>query len=697
MTVFETAEWISAQCSGKMKDRYFIYRDTFFWKGQKEVIIHIAAHSKYALYVNGHFVDCGQYADYEDYQVYDSLHLTQYVCEGENELEIRQYVCGAEFFTERPAVPGVIYEVVAETELLAESKAGISAREDLHYISKCEQINSQLSYNFEYDAGAREAEFCPAVTAGKEKYLFPRPIQKLEILPYCEGRLHSQGVFLDEAKTSPKAVRMQTAYLSFCDYEELFEGIKRKPILSANPLQDYSRASRELTWNVSEERNGDGVYFVFDLGDEMAGHLSFSMTLSEGTEVLIAFGEHLDDLRVRSSVDGRAFCYRYLAKEGRNDFFQPFHRMGLRYLQVHVYSRTGTLHSVGIRPVEYPVIVKQKQMKDRFHQKVREIGIRTLHLCMHEHYEDCPWREQSFYNMDSRNQMLCGYEVFEGFEFQRAALVLMAKSIREDGLLEMCAPGKCFRNIPSFTAIYPRAVLEYMEHSGDVELGAELLPVVKTVANGFCKRLEENGLVANYEEDDMWNFYEWREGLDGEDLPKEKMYDCPLNAFVSDAFYCTSEICRYVAPDLQEHYAQLHNRLNAALHENFYDEQTGAYLTRAQDGTPKHALTQGLMLYIGAVPEACEQKVCRSIQSNTLIPASLSMTIYVFEGLLQHGDHKDYVLSEVDRIWGNMVWNGAKTFWETDAGAEDFWRAGSLCHGWSALPIYLFNKYYPEL
>ena len=40
-----------------------------------------------------------------------------------------------------------------------------------------------------------------------------------------------------------------------------------------------------------------------------------------------------------------------------------------------------------------------------------------------------------------------------------------------------------------------------------------------------------------------------------------------------------------------------------------------------------------------------------------------------------------------------MLLNGARTFWETERGAEDFHRAGSLCHGWSAIPIYFYFAY----
>ena len=40
-----------------------------------------------------------------------------------------------------------------------------------------------------------------------------------------------------------------------------------------------------------------------------------------------------------------------------------------------------------------------------------------------------------------------------------------------------------------------------------------------------------------------------------------------------------------------------------------------------------------------------------------------------------------------------MLFNGATTFWETLEGADAFHRAGSLCHGWSAVPVYFYYAY----
>ena len=72
------------------------------------------------------------------------------------------------------------------------------------------------------------------------------------------------------------------------------------------------------------------------------------------------------------------------------------------------------------------------------------------------------------------------------------------------------------------------------------------------------------------------------------------------------------------------------------------------------------------------------------------------MLIYKYDALLAaNPDDKDFILNEIRELYGYMLDNGATTFWETIKGEADFGGAGSLCHGWSALPVYyyhLFNK-----
>ena len=70
------------------------------------------------------------------------------------------------------------------------------------------------------------------------------------------------------------------------------------------------------------------------------------------------------------------------------------------------------------------------------------------------------------------------------------------------------------------------------------------------------------------------------------------------------------------------------------------------------------------------------------------------MNTYFYDALLSVGDdYKDYVIKDIEDKYGYMLSCGATTFWETIEGWHAFSSAGSLCHGWSALPIYYFDKF----
>ena len=68
--------------------------------------------------------------------------------------------------------------------------------------------------------------------------------------------------------------------------------------------------------------------------------------------------------------------------------------------------------------------------------------------------------------------------------------------------------------------------------------------------------------------------------------------------------------------------------------------------------------------------------------------------IYVYDALMKaDANNLEYVIKKIEKIWGAMIDKSCQTFWETELGADDFDGAGSLCHGWSAVPIYIFGKY----
>ena len=75
-------------------------------------------------------------------------------------------------------------------------------------------------------------------------------------------------------------------------------------------------------------------------------------------------------------------------------------------------------------------------------------------------------------------------------------------------------------------------------------------------------------------------------------------------------------------------------------------------------------------------------------------PITLSHSIFKYEALLQDPEHyASLVFRTVAEDYGFMLRRGATSFWETVEGADAFSKAGSLCHGWSAVPAYLYLKY----
>ena len=85
------------------------------------------------------------------------------------------------------------------------------------------------------------------------------------------------------------------------------------------------------------------------------------------------------------------------------------------------------------------------------------------------------------------------------------------------------------------------------------------------------------------------------------------------------------------------------------------------------------------------------KNVISAIKGEGVILATLSMLGYVYDALLEEGD-EDFVLQDIRSKYGYMLEQGATSFWETILGEKDFDNAGSLCHGWSAMPVYYFNK-----
>ena len=79
-------------------------------------------------------------------------------------------------------------------------------------------------------------------------------------------------------------------------------------------------------------------------------------------------------------------------------------------------------------------------------------------------------------------------------------------------------------------------------------------------------------------------------------------------------------------------------------------------------------------------------------EDETLIPATLSMLGFVYDALLTQKENEQFILNDIRNKYSYMLEKGATTFWETIDGAFSADSPQSLCHGWSAIPVYYYHK-----
>lgn len=692
----KTAQWIwcDAACGESMYADFFA--EIPLQKTEEPVTLQILAEHQYAVFWNGAPVAWGQYPDLPGCGTCQTHALPAPPHAQPARLLVRVFCQSADSLTRRKGRPGVRFEITQGGAAVYGSGTHTWCAPSPSYESAgVGRITPQLGDSFVYHHDREWRQMPPraalrhAVPAPRKEKLRARAVPALDVREPCPMQVQSQGVFFRAPAADTPGDACQYAALGYREREALL-GREQRPTLP------------DGAGLCLRSQEGDGIYLLLDAGETVCGLLTLDTELPAGTRVDIAFGEHLEDLRVRSGIDGRSFCVTYFAGGERRGFTHWFQRLGGRYLQLYIHARAGTIYYAGLRPVVYPVGQKSVlRCGDHMHAAILEVSQKTLLACMHDHFEDCPWREQALYALDSRQEMLCAYYAFGEYRLARESIRLLGGTLRPDGLLELCAPGREEVTIPGFTLTWPCQLADYVLFSGDTAFGAEMLPTALCILRAALKRRAENGLVPAYSQAGYWNFYEWSPQLDGGEIHRKEAlplrFDAPLNALLILALHSASELAQWLGQAREVVWlAAAADGLRAAM-ERFWDEREGCYASYlSADGVRAHhaELTQALVLCAGACPTERSAALARRLLTGEgLSPLTLGSCYFRYEALLSQEGFSRAVFDEIARRWGRMLREGARTFWETERGAEDFHRAGSLCHGWAAIPIYFYYAY----
>ena len=701
---FTKAQWIwRAEEAGK--DEFCDFTSTFTATADGAAYtLLIAADSNYTVWINGRLAAWGQYADYPDYKVYDRVDVTEFVQVGENRVAITAWYYGINSSTYRVGKAGLIYEITAaDGQVLSASGTHTLSRLSREYVSGIGRLISfQLGPTYHADLCMRDGfqmsggvDFAPSrVVTGISTDFHLRPTAKLILADRLSATVCRTGAFRYTMATD-------AAY----DPAEAMQAAATTRRMAGALPQLMGTGDESVELSVCEnEQPCDGVYVIVDLGTETAGFLDFDVEVPIACRMDVGFGEHLIDGVCRTAV--RGFSADVELKAGRNQYLHTFRRFGCRYVQLFIHAPIAKIHYAGIRPTLYPLVHKDFRCGNLLRETIYRTCQNTLQHCLHEHYEDCPWREQALYTLDSRNQMLCGYYAFGETRAPRAALELISHGQRRDGLLMLCYPAGADAPIPAFSCMYFVQMEEYIRYTGDTSLAVSYYDLLESILAAFESRMTDEGVLENFYgagpdgRVEYWNFYEWSHTMSGRFAETERRLESPLNAFYSLALGAMAKICTAIGkPDRATELRARRNVLNAAIARKFYNPETRMFES-FEGGTAYTVLTQALCLLCGAADDVDASVMLGSLATNggrvgelDVVPNTLSMNAFRYDALLA-ADRERYapvILDEIDRDYLYMLQNGATTFWETIRGAADFDGAGSLCHGWSALPVYYYE------
>lgn len=687
--MIKKAKWIWSNNDEMVNQYVDFFREFELEKLDNDAFIEIAVDTNYALWINDNFVDCGQYFDVETYKSYDTINISKFLKIGTNKLHVQAYYAGESNFTYKKGKAGLCFAMVCQNVIilsdetvLCRKASGFEQGENVH------KTTFQLGYGFNFDANEEDEEYKNAVEVQNQFVLVERPIKKLCLTKKNAVRIIQQGFCLRRNNNGKTAENMYSDYLSYMPFNKIFEGSKSFP---AN--------------FVGEKRTNEGVYIVVDLGEESSGYLTFDIDTNCGCNVEIAYGEHLVDGRVRSAINGLTlFANKYVAREGRKSFTYYMKRMAMRYIQIHFYNFSElNLHDVSIISADYPLPeAKKLDINDELHKKIYEISARTLRLCMHEHYEDCPWREQALYGSDSRNAALCTYHAFGEYKYARASLDLFLSEVMNNGYFRICAPSDVNSFIPSFSMIALSALSEYTEYSNDVTLAEKHWDNIKNMLFNAVNS-KDNGFICPPKENNTWVFYEWAD--DWFEFEKKTEGKTVLDGlhmlFLCLAIESTVSVAEKLNDTrfINEYQIKL-RELKEMFDEMFWDNGKKLYSSFRVEGELVRfdELTQSLAVLLGIAKGERRDFVLDALASdNDLVEITLGYAIYKYEALLvEREKYQGFVLEDIAQKWGKMLFEGSTSFWETKDGEAAFDDAGSLCHAWSATPIIVYSKLFGD-
>lgn len=364
--------------------------------------------------------------------------------------------------------------------------------------------------------------------------------------------------------------------------------------------------------------------------------------------------------------------------------FEPLHWRAFRYvgLDLETGDEPLTLLRAEHRFTAYPYRVSGDfACSDPRWERIWTMGLRTMRLCSHETFEDCPHYEQMQYAGDTMITSKLAMLTSGDHRLTQQALRHFDWSRLPEGVTQSRYPSRLRQVIPSWSLHWITCIRDYVYCSGDVALGRELLPGMRAVIDWFRRHGDVDGLPSKLP---FWNITDWcprwpRGVVPGADSGPTGIISAQYIVALEEA----ADLCRLlgllaVAGELSTEAAVLRVRL----HNRFWSEAEGLYFDRPGGPETSQYGNAWAVVCGAAGPRNRKRLLERFPEDPALAPGSFFCWHIVFRALALCGSY--HRMPDFLGPWHEMARSGLSTFAEENS----YWR--SLCHAWSAHPALEF-------
>ena len=424
-----------------------------------------------------------------------------------------------------------------------------------------------------------------------------------------------------------------------------------------------------VSW-VKKEKVEGGV--LFDFEKETFARTRFS-GLGEGP-VKVRFGESREE-----TMDSEWCVIRFEDKPEKGVLsYIPY---AFRYLFVSD-EKVEVKAEYEYLPLEY---------KGSFHcseeiiNKVWDVAAYTFHLNSREFFLDGIKRDRWVWSADAYQSLFVNRYLFFDKEIEKRTLIALGGK----------QPFKVHINtIMDYSFFWIISLYEYYKTYGDKDFLEQIQDQMKAVMDFCLKRRDEDGFMRGKPGD--WVFIDW--------APMDKTGAlCGEQILFAKAMECYAAICAVIGRDDRGLGGEA-EKLRKQIFEKFYDTEKKVFIDSYESGKRNVTRQSNILAYLFlSCDDTVKKDIYERVVLNDEVPKITTPYFKFYENQVHcKAGNTNLLEKSIREYYGSMLATGATTLYEeydpTMTGVEHYAMYGnpfekSLCHAWSASPIYLLGNF----